>query len=161
MSRKFVLAFTMTLFLLGTLRAHGSALDAGLYSSYNTSGDRTEVYFTVCGSIGTGRGCYGGGTLGPVGRAGILVEGSPTQNTKLGTVTRFIYLLDMANGASGQGVALCIYKRVDTINPDTSYDTVTLSSFKLLPFRFRAVPTLLPSWLRMQSTFLSERTRTD
>jgi hypothetical protein len=144
MHTRLVLAFLMALMLLNTLPAHGTPLDAGLYATYSTSADKTEIYFTVCGSIGTGVGCSGGGTLGPVGRAGILVEGNPSQNTKLGTVTRFIYLLDIANGSGGKGTALYVYKRVDTINLDNNSDVVTLSLFKIVSLSLSGGSTATP-----------------
>jgi hypothetical protein len=144
MFKRLLLGFLMAPLFLSSLPAYGASLDAGVYATYNTSGDKTQIYFTVCGSIGTGEGCFGGGTLGPVGRAGMLIEGNPSQNTKLGTVTRFIYLLDIANGSGGKEVALYVYKRVDTIDLKNNSDSVTVSLFKIVSLALSGGTTATP-----------------
>jgi hypothetical protein len=57
-----------------------------------------------------------------------MIEGLPTQNRTKGTVTRYIYVLDIAYGSGGNGVALYVYKKVDTVT--SSDDTVSVTLFQ-------------------------------
>jgi hypothetical protein len=77
------------------------------------------VSLIVCGSLPGSGGCYGSAYLGPFGKIGALLEGNPS--TKGNTVTRAIYVLDIATGTKGTDVALSIYKKTDTIS--SSFDT--------------------------------------
>lgn len=113
------------LFLFGSLFYHAAAIDSGLFTTYTTNTDKTTLYWTVCGSIGTGSGCYGSGSLGPFGQIGSIVEGSKSYNVSKGTVTRYLYVIDQAYGSGLDGVELHAYKRVDTIT--SSYDTTTFT----------------------------------
>ena len=91
-------------------------------------GGQTQVNLVVCGSLPQTEGCYGSASLGPFGRVGATIEGSPVQSVKKGTVTRYIYVVDVAAGSGANEVALYIYKKVDTINQ--SDDTVSVTLFK-------------------------------
>jgi hypothetical protein len=82
----------------------------------------------VCGSLPDTFGCYGSAFLGPFGKIGALLEGNPS--TKGSTVTRAIYVVDIAAGANGTGVNLNIYKKTDTTF--SSEDTVAVSLFKTI-----------------------------
>jgi hypothetical protein len=113
------------LFLFGSLFCHAATIDSGLYTTYTTDNAKTTLYWTVCGSIGTGTGCYGFGSLGTFGQIGSIVEGGKSYNLSKGTVTRYLYVIDQAYGSGLDGVALYAYKRVDTIT--SSYDTTTFT----------------------------------
>jgi hypothetical protein len=113
------------LFLFGSLFCHAATIDSGLFTTYTTNNGKSTLYWTVCGSIGTGSGCYGSGSLGPFGQIGSVVEGSKSYNVSAGTVTRFLYVIDQAHGSDLDGVELYAYKRVDTIT--SSYDTTTFT----------------------------------
>jgi hypothetical protein len=113
------------LFLFGSIFCHAAAIDSGLYTTYTTDNAKTTLYWTVCGSIGTGSGCYGLGSLGPFGQIGSIVEGSKSYNVSKGTVTRYLYVIDQAYSSTLDGVELYAYKRVDTIT--SSYDTTTFT----------------------------------
>jgi hypothetical protein len=58
------------------------------------------------------------------------LEGNPTVNHKTNTVTRRIYVMDVAAG-SGTDVVLYVYKKTDVITP--SYDTATVSLTATVP----------------------------
>jgi hypothetical protein len=57
-----------------------------------------------------------------------MIEGNPAQNLLKGTVTRYIYMLDVAYGVNGDGVGLYVYKKVDTVT--SSDDAVSVTLFK-------------------------------
>jgi len=128
--RLFLAGSVVFLLLMGTADLH-AAIDSTLFTTYVLQANATRIDLTVCGSLPGTSGCYGSGSLGQFGRVGAMIEGNPKQNLKLGTVTRFIYVVDTAYGANGNQVALCIYKKVDTINGGD--DTVSVSLFKTVP----------------------------
>lgn len=129
-----VLAASVMLVILGTtVPLHAAALDSTLFTTYNTQSPYTGVGFSVCGSLPQSEGCYGGGSMGPFGLIGAMIEGKPVQNLKKGTVTRYIYVLDVAYGSSGNGVALYVYKRVDTITASDDSIALTLTNTVSLP----------------------------
>ena len=106
------------------VRAAAAALDATLFTNYDILPGFESVNWTVCGSLPGSDGCYGGGTLGPFGYAGALMEGPPS--TKGSTVTRDIYALDVGAG-NGTSVVLYVYKKTDTITSSIDSVSVTLS----------------------------------
>jgi len=108
-----------------------TAPDSTLYTSYFSESGYQSISWVVCGSTQQTEGCYGSGSLGPFGRAGALIEGSPS--TSGDTVTRHIYVVDIESGASGTGVSLYVYKKTDTVS--STYDTtvVTLTNTVSLP----------------------------
>jgi hypothetical protein len=118
------------LLLTGSTFCHAATIDSGLFTTYTTDNAKTTLYWAVCGSIGTGTGCYGAGSVGPFAQMGAIVEGSKTYDLAKGTVTRFLYVIDQAYGSSRDGVALYAYKRVDTIT--SSYGTTTFTLVKTL-----------------------------
>jgi hypothetical protein len=109
-----------------TASAPPAALDATLFTTYTVTSGYQNVSLTVCGSTAESEGCYGSGSMGPFGKAGALIESTPT--TKGSTVTRLIYVVDSAAGTSGTGVNLVVYKKTDTIT--SSDDTVSVTLFK-------------------------------
>ena len=123
--RQVLAASVMLVMLSKAAPLHAAALDSTLFTTYDTQSPYTGVGFSVCGSLPQSEGCYGGGSMGPFGLIGAMIEGNPVQNRKKSTVTRYIYVLDVAYGSGGNDVALYVYKRVDTITP--SDDSVMLS----------------------------------
>jgi hypothetical protein len=71
-----------------TLHAQSApaALDATLFTTYTISSGDQNVNLVVCGSTAESEGCYGSGSMGPFGKAGALIEGTPMTNGS--TVTR-------------------------------------------------------------------------
>ena len=106
-------------------------LDSTLYTTYTVYSSNTGLALVVCGSTSQSSGCYGSANLGPFGKIGALLEGTPF--TKDNVVTRAIYILDVAAGTSGTGVDLDIYKKTDTITADYDSVSVTLAKTVTLP----------------------------
>lgn len=132
-SRWFLEPLTTLALVVGAVPVHGANLDSTLFTNYTMNTARTNVTWYVCGSLPGTSGCYGAGFLGPFGKVGAMIEGLPTQNLTKGTVTRYIYVLD-ENYASGiNGVALFVYKKVDTIAGGSDAITVTLFKTVILP----------------------------
>jgi hypothetical protein len=102
--------------------------DATLFTTYTMDNAHTTVNFVVCGSIGFGSGCYDAGNMGPFGKVGAILEGNRSQNLTTNTVTRNIFVLDVASGTNATGVTLYIYKRTDAIT--SSFDTTTVTLVK-------------------------------
>jgi hypothetical protein len=126
--RRLLTASVMLLLLSGTVQLHAAAIDSTLFTTYTMDTKDTNLNWVVCGSTQTTEGCYGSGSLGPFGRVGAIIEGNPSQNSEKGTVTRDIYILDVAYGSSGDGVELYVYKKVDTVT--SSDDTISVTLFK-------------------------------
>jgi hypothetical protein len=114
-------------------RIAAAPIDATLFTTYSTDSAHTLVNFSVCGSLPGSSGCYGGGSLGPFGKAGAILEGNPKTDLSANTVTRAIYVLDVASGANHNEVVLDVYTRVDTITTDFDTITTTLSQTISLP----------------------------
>jgi hypothetical protein len=132
-SRWFLGPLATLALLIGAVPLHGANLDSTLFTNYTMDAARTTVTWYVCGSLPGTSGCYGAGFLGPFGKVGAMIEGLPTQNLTKGAVTRAIYVLD-ENYASGiNGVALFVYKKVDTIAGGSDAITVTLFKTVILP----------------------------
>ena len=131
--RRVFAASIMLLVLSHGISLHAIAIDSTLFTTYDTQAPYTGVGFSVCGSLPQSEGCYGGGSMGPFGLIGAMIEGAPKQNVKKGTVTRDIYVLDVAYGASGNGVALYVYRRVDTITLTDDSIALTLTNTVSLP----------------------------
>src|SRR5690242_15907434 len=85
--------------LWGSLFCAAATIDSGLYTTYTTDNAKTTLYWTVCGSIGTGTGCYSSGAVTPFGEIGSIIEGNKTYNISAGTVTRFLYVVDQEAGS--------------------------------------------------------------
>jgi hypothetical protein len=124
---------TSLLLLSGGVLCHATQIDSGLYTTYTNDNAKTMLYWSVCGSIGTGSGCYASGQLGPFGEIGSIVEGTKSYNNSTGTITRHLYVIDKAYGSGKNGVALYDYKRVDTIANDFDTTTFTLVKAVSLP----------------------------
>ena len=131
--RQVLIASVMVVMLSNAAPVHAAALDSTLFTYYNTQSPYTAVGFSVCGSLPQSEGCYGGGSMAPFGQIGTIIEGNPVQSRKKGTVTRDIYILDVAYGSGGNGVALYVYKRVDTITAIDDSISVSLTSTTTLP----------------------------
>lgn len=134
MHRRWFLGGLATLALLiGAVPVHGANLDSTLFTTYTMDTARTNLNWLVCGSLPGSSGCYGAGSFGPFGKIGAVVEGLPTQNLTKGTVTRYIYVLDEDYASGLNGVALYVYKKVDTISGSSDTITVTLFKTVILP----------------------------
>jgi hypothetical protein len=102
--------------------------DATLFTTYNINPSHTSVSWVVCGSTQQSSGCYDSGSLGPFGKVGALIEGNSSTNRTTNTVTRAIYVLDIATGSNLNGVTLYVYKKTDTVT--SSFDTTSVTLFK-------------------------------
>lgn len=108
-------------------------IDATLFTSYFFDSTHTTPTWITCGSTQNTSGCYGSGNLGPFGKVGAMLEGNPRTNVSTNTVTRAIYVLDVAAGANQDQVVLNVYTKTDVITPDFATVTVTLSQAITLP----------------------------
>jgi len=117
----------------GAPATSAAPIDATLYTRYNTDIAHTSVTWNVCGSLPGSSGCYGSGSLGPFGKAQAVLEGEPKTDRIANTVTRAIYVLDIASGPNQNEVVLYVYTKVDTITTDSDTVTVTLSKTISLP----------------------------
>ena len=125
-----LLGLAVSLALLSTA-AHATApIDSTLYTSYFFGSGYQNLTLVVCGSTAQSSGCYGSAYLGPFGKVGAMVEGNPSYNLTTNTVTRKIYIVDIATG-TGTGVTLFVYKKTDTIT--SSSDTVAVTLLNTLP----------------------------
>ena len=129
----FLGALAILALVIGAVPVHGANLDSTLFTNYTMDTARTNVTWYVCGSLPGTSGCYGAGFLGPFGKVGAMLEGLPTQNLTKGTVTRYIYVLDESYASGINGVALFVYKKVDTIAGGSDAITVTLFKTVILP----------------------------
>ena len=126
MSTRRVLAALGILLFAVSAPLSAKSIDSTLFTFYMSY--PPQVTLVVCGSLPQTEGCYGSASLGPFGRVGAMIEGLPTQNVKKGTVTRYIYVVDVAAGSGANQVVLYIYKKVDTINQ--SDDSISVTLFK-------------------------------
>ena len=122
--RRNLAAWGSLLLLAIAVPLYAKPIDSTLFTTY-TAGS-TQVNLVVCGSLPQTEGCYGSASLGPFGRVGAMIEGSPVQSVKKGTVTRYIYVVDVAAGSGANEVFLYVYKKVDTITQ--SDDTVSVTT---------------------------------
>lgn len=138
--------------LIGAVPLHAAAIDSTLYTYYNIGTDPNLIYLTVCGSLPDSEGCYAATSVGPFGRVGSMIEGPPKQNVKAGTVTRYIYIVDVAYGSGGDGVELYVYKKVDTIT--ASSDSVTVTLYKTISLTPLAGGNAAAAFLAANTKFL-------
>ena len=122
---------TLVITMVPPLQAAGPP-DATLYTSYFFDSSYQEVSWVVCGSTAQTEGCYDAGQLGPFGTVGAMLEGLPSVNNKTNTVTRHIYVVDVAAG-DGKGVVLYVYKKQDVVSSSFDTTTITLSTTVNLP----------------------------
>ena len=108
-----------------------AAPDATLFTTYSLFSGEQTLDWSVCGSTTTSEGCYAAGSLGPFGKIGAMIEGNPSVSGS--TVTRMIYVVDIASGTSGTGVTLYAYKKTDTVSSSTDTVKVTLTKTVNLP----------------------------
>jgi hypothetical protein len=114
-----------------TAAAPPAAIDATLYTTYSLYSSDQTLDLIVCGSTTESEGCYGSASLGPFGKVGAAIEGSPS--TSGSVVTRLIYVVDIAAGSSSNGVELYVYKKTDTISSSSDTISVTLAHSVSLP----------------------------
>jgi hypothetical protein len=71
--------------------------------------------------------------LGPFGKIGTMLEGNPTVKRKANSVTRNIYVVDVAAGPQGNQVVLYVYKKTDAVTQSSDTITVALTNTVTLP----------------------------
>src|SRR5207244_5175156 len=76
-------------------------------------------------------------------KVGALLEGDPKVNLNTNTVTRAIYVVDIASGTNQNEVVLDVYTKTDAITTDFDTITVTLDRTISLPLRGGAVQTFM------------------
>lgn len=99
-----------------------AAPDANLVTTFSIGTDLKTVSWVVCGSTQATEGCYSSGNIGPFGRVAAMLQDTPVDDGD--TVTRRIYVLDVATGTSGNDVTLYVYTKTDIIS--STYDTTTV-----------------------------------
>jgi len=107
--------------------------DATLYTTYGINSTHTSVTWVVCGSTPQSEGCYDSGSLGPFHKVGALLEGNPSTNMSTNTVTRAVYVLDIATGSNRTGVTLYVYRKTDVVTSSFDTTSITLSRTISLP----------------------------
>jgi hypothetical protein len=128
--------FSVSILALASFAVHNAGadpIDAGLFTSYQLLNNGTKVSWSVCGQTKNTVGCYDSGQLGPFGKVGGLLEGLPSTNSTTNTVTRAVYVLDIASGSNKTGVELFIYQKNDVISDSFDTTTITLSGTLNLP----------------------------
>jgi hypothetical protein len=130
----FLLLFSaaLSVHVQNALAVSGSP-DATLFTTYRLFSADQTVSWSVCGSTALSEGCYASGDLGPFGKAGALIEGNPSVNLSTNTVTRRIYVVDIASGSTGNGVVLYVYEKTDVVSSTSDKVTVTLLKTVILP----------------------------
>jgi hypothetical protein len=125
-----VLALRVSLALAAALPAFAAqatpAPDGSLFTTYSLGPGAQSVNWLVCGSTQQTEGCYDVGTLGKFGQVTAMIEGAPKVNATTGTVTREIYICDVAAG-SGTGVTLYDYTKTDVVTATDDAVTVVLN----------------------------------
>jgi hypothetical protein len=107
-----------------TARAE-AAPDSTIYTTYSVDATYQHLSYVVCGSTQNGdEGCYASGLLGSFGHVGAMLEDAPVITGD--TVTRRIYVLDIADGPARDVVALSVYAKTDLVTD--AFDTVTIKS---------------------------------
>lgn len=99
--------------------------DANLFTTYTVGTNLESADWIVCGSTQEAEGCFASGSLGPFGHIGAMLEDAPAVSGE--TVTRHIYVLDVATGTSKNGVTLFVYTKKDLVSASSDTVTVTLS----------------------------------
>jgi hypothetical protein len=107
----------------------GASLDSSLYTTFRADQNYQNLSLVTCGSLPGTEGCYGSATIGPFNRIGAVIEGG--SSTIGDTVTRDVYVLDVAGGESGNAVTLYIWKMSNTI--DGGFDQVGVKFDKAIP----------------------------
>jgi hypothetical protein len=105
--------------------------DSTLFTTYTVATSLQSANWIVCGSTAQSEGCYSFGELGPFGKIGAMLEGQPVVNGN--TVTRDLYVLDVASGSSSNGVSLFVYAKSDVVSESYDQATVTLKQTITLP----------------------------
>jgi hypothetical protein len=144
MSRRWTLfAVVAAILFLGAVVPAWAQPDLTLYTYYTIDTAHTNVTWIVCGSTQQSSGCYAAGVLGPFKKVGAILQGNAGVNKTTNTVTRLIYVLDVATGANSDGVTLYVYKKTDMVTP--SFDTVAVSLNKTVPLPLTGGNTALSS----------------
>ena len=117
-----ILIALLPLFLAAPALAN-TPVDSTLYTTYILGPASQQIGYFVCGSTQESGGCFASGEIGPFGRVGAIIESEASESGDV--VTRYIYVVDTASGASADGVTLSVYKKTDTVT--ASFDTVVVT----------------------------------
>jgi hypothetical protein len=130
-SARYVLTATLTLGAVSPALTEAAAPDSTLFTTYTVATDLKSAHYLVCGSTVQDEGCYSSGSLGPFAHIGSMLEGQPVVSGN--TVTRKLYVLDVASGTSANGVSLFVYTKTDVVSDSYDQVTVTLDQTVALP----------------------------
>jgi hypothetical protein len=108
-------------------------LDYYVFTTYTLTSNNSMVNWVVEGYLKKTSGAYGAGRLGPFGKVGSLVEGFPMEDIDKKTVTRYIYILDIAAGSQQNGVNLNVYIKTDKVTSSDDKVSVTFDTTIMLP----------------------------
>ena len=125
--RMFVIALLPL--LLPTASPAATPVDSALMTTYTLGPSFQQVIYLTCGNTQETSGCYASGELGPFGHVGAIIEGKARESGNV--VTREVYVIDTASGATANGVTLSVYKKTDTVT--ASEDTVEVSLERSVP----------------------------
>ena len=128
---RYVFTATLMFGAVSPALTEAAAPDSTLYTTYTAATDLKSASWIVCGSTAQSEGCYSSGSLEPFGHIGAMLEGQPVVSGN--TVTREIYVLDVASGSSANGVSLFVYTKTDVVSASNDQVTVTLNQTIALP----------------------------
>jgi len=111
--------------------AVAAAPESTLFTTYTVDSTLQSATWSMCVSSGETAGCRSSGMLGPFGLIGAMLEGRPMRDDQ--SVTRDIYVLDLASASSVTGVSLYVYKKQDVVSVTGNTSTVTLERTISLP----------------------------
>jgi len=122
--------------------------DAGLYTTYELGSSNTVIW-GVCGSVFGGDGCVRGGSLGPFGKVGAMMETSAFFDMSTDTVTRWIYVVDIGSGSAHNGVRLYVYKKTDAFAGGKYVPSVTsaMRTVEFVKMQPDCKKTRVPAWV--------------
>jgi hypothetical protein len=126
---QYALLALAVLFAESGARAVAAAPDSTLYTNYTVDPKLQNATWLVCGSTAQSEGCYASGSLGPFGRIGAMLESPPEFSGS--TVTRQIYVIDVATGNARNGVSLLVYTKKDVVS--AASDAVTVALERTIP----------------------------
>lgn len=105
--------------------------DSTLFTTYRVATDLKSASWLVCGSKGQSEGCYDSGSIGPFGQIGAMLESAPV--TSGNTVSRKVYVLDIARGNNSEDVSLFVYIKKDVLTESDDTVSVKLDKIVALP----------------------------
>jgi hypothetical protein len=116
-------ADSIALLAVTSLPLCATQIDSIFFTTYWLNAQNT----TLSWQVASGYGINDSGTLGLFGRVASMMEGNASQNLKKGTVSRDIYVVDAEYGTDKNEIALYIYQKVDTPEPNGTLDSTTIT----------------------------------